>query len=435
MAPITRCYGDAAFAFDPRTRSSLFVEGSLASIILDAINARTLELPTAQQLSEYSPSQREELHQEWNRLLPQIRSFLNEQESQSSGSNEGSAPDAIRELSRFAADHWQLMTVNLELTSRCNQRCSVCYLDDFGNYGLSRPHLQRIARTLRDANALFALFTGGEVFTRRDATSVMADFADAGFILEIKSNGTLLTEQTIAELSFLPLWDVQISIYEPNDGWSDWTRTTYPLNRIESNVRNMVERKLPVTLSVLVGKHNVTQLSAIHQQLSEWGAAVYYSPYITPNRSGLGSVDAYRLSASELRETFGPFLREIGLFPRSDKYRDCSADGDTICFAGRDQIAIGPDGLVYPCLDLRLPLGDLKSEEMDTILSRRKQALETFRFREMSTCRVCEIRDFCDSCIGVALVENGDYRVPSHHKCDISHFYNDAPERNTTHEA
>jgi radical SAM protein with 4Fe4S-binding SPASM domain len=83
---------------------------------------------------------------------------------------------------------------------------------------------------------------------------------------------------------------------------------------------------------------------------------------------------------------------------------------------------------VYPCLDLRVPLGDLKFEDIETILSRRKQVLEAFRFREMSICKACEIVDFCDSCIGVALVENEDYRIPSLHKCDISHFYN-TPER------
>jgi radical SAM protein with 4Fe4S-binding SPASM domain len=428
MAPITRRYGDAAFAFNPQTRASLFVEGSLAPAVLDAINSGTLDPPSAKQLSDYSNLQRRELRQEWEKLVPQVRSFINKHEGQSGGNDKDSDVDAIKELSRFAVRNWQLMTVNLELTSHCNQRCSMCYLDNFSDYGLSQSALRRIARDLRDANALFVLFTGGEVFTRKDATTIMADFADAGFILEIKSNGILLTNRIVIELSSFPLWDVQISIYEPQAGWSDWTHTRYPLNRIESNVRAMVERNLPVTLSVLVGKHNIAQLHTIHKRLSDWGAAVYYSPYITPNRAGLGSVGDYRLSASELRETFGPFLREIGAFPESDKYRDCSAGGDTICFAGRDQIAIGPDGLVYPCLDLRVPLGDLKFEDIETILSRRKQVLEAFRFREMSICKACEIVDFCDSCIGVALVENEDYRIPSLHKCDISHFYN-TPER------
>jgi len=36
----------------------------------------------------------------------------------------------------------------------------------------------------------------------------------------------------------------------------------------------------------------------------------------------------------------------------------------------------------------------------------------------------CSFKDYCDSCIGMALIENGDYRKPAEHKCNIAHLYN-----------
>ena len=250
----------------------------------------------------------------------------------------------------------------------------------------------------------------------------MADFAERGFFLEVKTNGSLLNDNIIEDLRSLPLLDVQVSMYETDEGWSNNTNSVYPTRQIERAVTKMVDCGLPVTVSVLVGKHNIAHIHAIHKQLSVLGANVYYSPYLTPSRLGPGEELSFRLSRDEMERKFRPFLDEIGEVSHQRRYRDC-ASSDVVCYAGRDQIAIDPNGVVYPCLDLRIPLGFLKTGSLVEALGHRKTVMEKFSLTEILRCRHCSVRDFCDSCIGVAMIENGDYRKPSHHKCDIIHFY------------
>ena len=67
--------------------------------------------------------------------------------------------------------------------------------------GLQRHELQKIAEQLRKVGAIFILFTGGEIFLRRDVFEIMNDFKQFGFILEVKSNGILLNKSSISKLA------------------------------------------------------------------------------------------------------------------------------------------------------------------------------------------------------------------------------------------
>ena len=86
-------------------------------------------------------------------------------------------------------------------------------------------------------------------------------------------------------------------------------------------------------------------------------------------------------------------------------------------------MAITPTGEVFPCLDLLVSLGNIKKEPLQSIVSKRKDFLMGFDPKKILKCVSCSIRDYCDSCIGAAILENGDYRVPFSHKCDVSHLY------------
>jgi radical SAM protein with 4Fe4S-binding SPASM domain len=421
MPYIVRDFAHASFIFDSSAGSAIFLEGPLSTFASSLIERPQFELPPSF-LTEFEIADQKRFVDDWAALREKVNAFIaGESETPSTGPDPGSS-DAFRDLSEYAVRNWQLTNVSVELTNQCNQRCKACYLGGFKDRGLTRWELRRIGRELRAANVVFVLFTGGEVFTRSDATAIMSDFSEMGFGVEIKTNGALLTESKIREIVRLPLLDVQVSIYEISDGWSAWTGSNYSFSRIAKNIQLMVDNGIPVTASVLVGKHNIDQLQHIHRCLAQCGAKVFYSPYITPNRIGPGQEVLYRLSLSEMTVKLKPFLEEIGAFSSLGIYRNCAND-TTVCYAGRDQIAIGPDGVAYPCLDLRLPLGNLTKEPVAAVLERRKQELSRFSLAQIPKCQSCSLRNHCDSCVGIALIEHLDYRTPSSHKCDVTHFY------------
>ena len=376
MHTIVRNYGDASFLYNRDTRRSVFFEGPLAQLAPLYLD-NEFTIPQAF-LEQFLPEDRQDVISDSLKIRDAIRQLSAVSDESVIGNSPVSGKNAIQELSDYCRKHWQIASVNLELTYLCNQRCRWCYLHNFDQHGMKRNQLAGIVEELQSIGAVFVLVTGGEIFLRSDTPDILADFEEAGFIVEVKTNGSNLKQDTIEKLVNLRLFDVQVSIYETKTGWSDFTRSIYRFDKITESVRLMVEYGLPVTLSVLVGKHNVDRLAEIHSTLFKLGAEIYYSPYLTTNRHGPGEEISYRLSRQEMDEKFMPFLLDIGGLPPQWQYRNCSHD-NTVCFAGRDQIAIDPAGVVYPCLDLRVPLGNLSKESLTEILSHRSSLLHTLK--------------------------------------------------------
>lgn len=288
---------------------------------------------------------------------------------------------------------------------------------------LSRSDLQKIAKQLRKAGATFILFTGGEIFSRKDIFEILNDFKQYNFALEVKTNGLLLNRISVEKLSNLNLFNLQISIYDIEDRFSEFVGGYYSLNHLLENISLMVKQKIPVSLSVLVGRHNINDLEKYHNVLQKTGVReIFYSPYITPQRNNAGKEKDFRLSRKEMDKKFYPFLEKIDGFIHPKKYRN-RCKGEPVCYAGREQISIDSEGTVFPCLDLRLPIGNLLQNNLVDILEKRKSLLKPYTLEKIDKCWKCSIAEYCDSCIGVSLLESGNFTEPAQHKCDIAHFY------------
>ncbi|MDT8286039.1 MAG: SPASM domain-containing protein, partial [Elusimicrobiales bacterium] len=93
--------------------------------------------------------------------------------------------------------------------------------------------------------------------------------------------------------------------------------------------------------------------------------------------------------------------------------------GDLICGAGRNTIAFAPDGTVYPCLQLPLPVGNAAKRPLSRIWrnSGRLRWLRSRRRRHIEKCRSCGLWAVCSRCPGLALLEDGDLMGPSSQAC------------------
>jgi radical SAM protein with 4Fe4S-binding SPASM domain len=361
-------------------------------------------------------------------MISAIGSFLTSP-TQGPAEPDTSAPSPTSELFRHARKYERVITANIEVTHRCNQRCSTCFLEDYTQAGLTPSQFERVLEQLHDNGTVFVSLTGGEVFTRPDALDLIAAVTEHDLIPEVKTNGILITSQTIERLAQLQLQDLQVSIYECKDGWSTFTKTNYSLTRLLATIQELQAAGVPVTASILVGKHNIDELPTHHERLVAAGIKnVFYNPYLTPSRTGNPDTLMYRLSAQELHEKLRPFLIARGAFDHPKRYRGCGKHQPT-CYAGRDQIAIGPNGNVYPCLDLRVLMGNVIAQDLRDILRKRHQHLAPFLLAAIPKCAACAHKTFCDSCVGTALLEHGDFRVPSQHKCDVTELYCSANQR------
>jgi len=427
---VSRQFSDAFYAMRTDSKDAIFFEGGSSRIAQRLLSDHGFT-PTPKDFPDYDPDCWADISEDCEDLRSEIARFRSG-DNGSIGAQESIGNEAaekketpLARLKAYAKKTWQLVTADIELTHLCNCRCRYCYLADYINHGLPIEELYRLASALRRAGVVFTSLTGGELFLRPDAIEVLNMFADLNFMLEIKSNGTLLDSEKIAALAKLPVFDMQISIYDIVDGQSDTTQRIYPFNKIAESIRQLSEVGMPLTLSVTVGKHNIDQLDLIHQTLKEIAdIAIFYSPYITPRRSGSDDGIKLRLSDREMNEKLLPFLQRTHNFSKMEWYRDCATCMHP-CTAGITQIAVDPLGNLYPCLDLPEVIGNVRHVDVDMLLSvqSRQRTMSKFRMADMPQCMDCKVREYCDSCVGIALMENGTHTRPARHKCDVVHFF------------
>ena len=111
---------------------------------------------------------------------------------------------AIEKLIPFA--------VTFETTYACNERCVHCYMDR-NQPSLSFSEVKHILDEIAAAGCLFVSFTGGEFLTRSDALKIVEYASKLHFVIDILSNGTLITKSKADMLSRFPVRRVQISLY------------------------------------------------------------------------------------------------------------------------------------------------------------------------------------------------------------------------------
>jgi len=126
----------------------------------------------------------------------------------------------LQDLNARAYDRCIPLNVTLELTLRCNIRCTHCYNFDRDQPRpapggeLTMEEIRALLDDLRRAGTLFLTLTGGEAMVHPRFWEIADEAASRGFAIQVLSNGTLLTEDACDRLaSYANLWSIGLSVY------------------------------------------------------------------------------------------------------------------------------------------------------------------------------------------------------------------------------
>src|SRR5437762_11859669 len=105
------------------------------------------------------------------------------------------------------------LSVQLDVTYRCNERCVHCYLDhnDYGE--MTTAEIKDLLDQLAAAGVFFLVFSGGEVFLRRDFFELLEHARSLLFSVKVKTNAIMIGENEADRLAELGLHGVQVSVY------------------------------------------------------------------------------------------------------------------------------------------------------------------------------------------------------------------------------
>src|SRR5438445_10098748 len=159
------------------------------------------------------------------------------------------------------------LEVSLEVTRRCPLECLHCYnnlpMGDLAarNRELSRDEHFKLLDELAELGCLWLLYTGGEIFARKDFLEIYTQAKRKGFLITLFTNGTLITEKTADYLREWPPFAIEITLYgRTKETYEALTAIPGSYDRCLRGIGLLKERGLPLklkTVATSINKHEV----------------------------------------------------------------------------------------------------------------------------------------------------------------------------------
>jgi radical SAM protein with 4Fe4S-binding SPASM domain len=327
------------------------------------------------------------------------------------------------------------LSVQLDLTYRCNERCVHCYLDHDDHGEMTTAEIKHLLKELADAGVFILTLSGGEIFLRKDFFELL-EYARRTlmFCVKLKTNAMLIREREAARIRDLGVESVQISIYSLRPEVHD-AITVVPgsLKRSLDAVRFLKSQGLRVIIANVLMTQNMQDYPAVRALAAELGVDCTLDPTITPMMDGDRSVLSLGVGQNALRQV----LRDPSLVGDVEEFCAISTnpDEDALenlpCSAGHTSCYVSPYGDVYPCVQFPLPTGNVRKQRFIDIWrhSDAMNDVRSIRVKDLTTCTSCSHVGSCSRCPGLAFLE-GNMRGPSSQDCERSHARTGIPSAN-----
>ncbi len=293
-----------------------------------------------------------------------------------------------------------------ELTYRCPLKCPYC----------SNPlELQRYRqeldtatwqRVLGEAAALGVVqvhFSGGEPLVRQDLPELVKCARQLDLYTHLSTGGTLADEAALERLQAAGLDAVQISLLDARADENDWLAGRTSFDKKRRAVLATKKLQFPVTLNVVLHRHNLDHLETILELADQWQvnrlelAHVQYTGWAFRNRAALlPTRDQVERAAAQVEDARSrlPKLEIVHVLP------DYFQNFPKACLHGwgRVFLTVAPDGAVLPCQTAReIPGLEFPNVQSASLAEIWFQAPVFERFRGTDwmpePCRSCDRRE------------------------------------------
>ena len=336
-------------------------------------------------------------------------------------------------LVEFFRKNPRIFSFQMELTSRCNERCRHCYLPGPRNLAdLETPLVMDLLDQLAEMGTLGLTLSGGECLLHKDFIPILKHARKKDFSISVLSNVTLLDDDILAAMKEANLNLLQASVYSMDPDEHDWiTQSPGSLEKTLRSLERLIEADVPVQVSCPTMKKNYKSYRDVLKWAYEHGIKGY-TDYIMMARTDHSTDNLdNRLS---LEET-GALLRDItdidveykAILDAGENSKDTMTDEEwasqPVCGAGRDSMCVAANGEFYPCSGFQgYPLGNAHHQTVRNVWENSEaiKRLRSIRRADFPQCMACEARSFCAMCMVRNFNETGDIFSVSRHFCDVA---------------
>ena len=324
--------------------------------------------------------------------------------------------------------------VSLEVTRRCPLECQHCYnnlaMGDLAarNRELSSEEYETLLTELADMGVIWLLFTGGEIFARKDFLDIYTSAKKKGFLITLFTNGILINEKIADYLREFPPFAIEITLYgRTRETYEALTQMRGSFDRCMRGIRLLLERGLPLKLKTVgtkVNCHEVIGMKEFAEQ--ELGVEFKFDSMINPRIDCSQAPLHVRLSPEEV-VALDLYWPKVAAEHRQFLEREVQAPparSRTIytCGAGLKAFAIDPYGHMSICVISHQDTYDIRAGSVREGWEKFLLQVRQRERQQISKCQECRITSVCSTCPATGELENGDPESPVEFLCEVAHL-------------
>jgi radical SAM protein with 4Fe4S-binding SPASM domain len=312
-----------------------------------------------------------------------------------------------------ARETGKILSIDLELTKRCNFNCIYCYADG-GKPNPEELSLDEIKDVLDQAKGLGAkkvTITGGEPMTRPDFWEVVEYARGIGLSVNLYTNGSLVDEKAakrLAELDVFPC--VKLDSRDPMTQ-DRLAGKMGAFDKIMEGIGNLqgvgYGKERQMNINTVITAKNINGLEELWWWCREHGIQPMFLR-LGPKGRAVGK-DSLVVGAARLRELF------LDLAAIDWEYKIHWEATTPFCGRGchKHYIScyVGSTGNVQPCTGVDVHGGNIREQPLKDIVAD-SEVFKVARNMEKhikGACRDCKYLDRCYGCRGLAYYYEGDF--------------------------
>lgn len=320
----------------------------------------------------------------------------------------------------------------IEVTRRCPLACAHCYNNLPMNARTGELTLDehcRILDEIAEAGCFWLLYTGGEIFGRRDFLDIYRHAKARGFLITLFTNATLINPCIADGLAAERPFSIEVTLYGgTRDTYERVTGVPGSFDHCLRGISLMRERNLPVSLKTVALTMNVHEIEAMRGIAAGFGLPFKFDAMMSPRIDCGRSPLAVRLSPEQIVSLDMADDRRRAEWQRLDgcfhgPVHTAATEGQVYhCGGGVNTFAIDPEGRLTLCVLSHMDSFDLRAGAFAEGWERFLLKVRTKPASRVTKCSRCEIRVMCGMCPANGELENGDAESPVDFLCHVAHL-------------
>jgi radical SAM protein with 4Fe4S-binding SPASM domain len=326
--------------------------------------------------------------------------------------------------------------VSIEVTRRCPLECLHCYNNlpmgdmEAKQRELTKEEHFRVLDELVDMGCFWLLYTGGEIFARKDFLEIYTYAKKKGFLITLFTNGIQVTEQIADYLVEWPPFAIEITLYgRTRETYEALTSIPGSYDRCLRGIKLLKERGLPLklkTVATSINKHEVMAMRQFAEE--ELGVEFKMDGQVNPRIDCSQSPLAVRLTPEEVVALDMSAPKGVSEYRRLAKHDMENppnlSQGNTVyfCGGGMNSFAINAYGEMGICVISQQETFGVREAG---VRARWEQSMLELRMRKrtrVTKCIECRIQSLCGMCPANGELENGDRESPVDFLCHVAHL-------------